>query len=387
MFKEIDFATVFYIRSFLKEEFQKSCFLTSARPNRVLIGMFVSFSSITNERTVHVDIQDRHMGGYRIANSCNNRRIRCKRNASRICCHTARHDSKPMRFYPNNSRQTALLIQNKIGIGKRRMVVVSSNGISEILALGLAIPPACFDSECQRSKDMLYVASLLVPSMVFGVAALMILKSKDSIPENYQVFDDERTGNAFLAPEGSEPARDRKGKLAYRPYSYTPYPVDASVDDEEVRILVGPVGNLQPQSFMFPHILNSPSEIVVIQLPRPLGLVFEEEEQTGHAVIVDIIKGSHAAKLCQRASLDPSLEYSAPKEGDVLRAITCTNIVYQTGALLFGAQKPQRSIILFGADGQKWASISAALRKGLYEDGNVTVVLERQNKNEKDGRQ
>ena len=47
------------------------------------------------------------------------------------------------------------------------------------------------------------------------------------------------------------------------------------------------------------------------------------------------------------------------------------------GALLFGAQRPQRSIVMFGADGQRWPVVSGALREGLVADGDVTLVLER----------
>lgn len=43
--------------------------------------------------------------------------------------------------------------------------------------------------------------------------------------------------------------------------------------------------------------------------------------------------------------------------GDVLRGFTCTNFVYRTQAL-FGAQAPQRTIVLYGADKQKWPQAS-----------------------------
>jgi hypothetical protein len=108
-----------------------------------------------------------------------------------------------------------------------------------------------------------------------------------------------------------------------------------------------------------------------------LGIVFEEESKTGRAVVAEVVPGSNAEQLRKRAALDPALAASAPKEGDVLRAVTCTNIVYQTGALLFGAQTPKRALVVFGADGQRWPNVAAALQKGLAADGNVTLVLER----------
>lgn len=38
---------------------------------------------------------------------------------------------------------------------------------------------------------------------------------------------------------------------------------------------------------------------------------------------------------------------------------------------------PTRSIVVFGADGQTWPQVIAALQKGLVSDGPVTLVLER----------
>lgn len=62
--------------------------------------------------------------------------------------------------------------------------------------------------------------------------------------------------------------------------------------------------------------------------------------------------GGHAEQLAKRAALNPALAATAAQEGDVLRACTATNIVYQPAALAFGAQKPKRAIVVFGADGQ-----------------------------------
>lgn len=55
--------------------------------------------------------------------------------------------------------------------------------------------------------------------------------------------------------------------------------------------------------------------------------------------------------------------------------------VYKTGALLFGAQIPERTIVVFGADLQKWPNVAAALQRGLVSDGPVTLVLERKEEN------
>lgn len=62
--------------------------------------------------------------------------------------------------------------------------------------------------------------------------------------------------------------------------------------------------------------------------------------------------GGHAEQLARRTALNPALAATAAQEGDVLRACTTTNIVYQPAALAFGAQRPKRAIVVFGADGQ-----------------------------------
>jgi hypothetical protein len=64
----------------------------------------------------------------------------------------------------------------------------------------------------------------------------------------------------------------------------------------------------------------------------------------------------------QRARLDRLQAGGAPAVGDVLRACTCTTFVFPTNSL-FGAQPPQRHIVCYGADQQKWTqvhSLSAA---------------------------
>jgi len=87
--------------------------------------------------------------------------------------------------------------------------------------------------------------------------------------------------------------------------------------------------------------------------------------------------GGHAEQLAKKARLNTSLAASSPREGDVLRACTATNIVYQPAALAFGMQQPRRTVVVYGADGQGWPQVAAALQKGLVADGPVTLVLER----------
>ena len=51
-------------------------------------------------------------------------------------------------------------------------------------------------------------------------------------------------------------------------------------------------------------------------------------------------------------------------------------MVLQTQAL-WGAAAPKRTIVMYGADKQKWPQVMGALRKGDKSDGHVTMVVER----------
>ena len=209
--------------------------------------------------------------------------------------------------------------------------------------------------------------------------------TSETSEEEPPYFEDKDTGIIFQSSrQGTVPARDRFGELSYRPISYTPWPVEASALEKEscesIRIPVGPIGATQPRSFIFDRILPQPSVMIVVTLPRPLGIIFEEDvRHGGRAVVVDIVPGGSADRLTKKASLSPTvLAKTSPKVGDVLRACTCTNVVYKTAALMFGAQTPERVVVVFGADQQRWPDVATALKRGLVADGEVTLVLERQ---------
>lgn len=174
------------------------------------------------------------------------------------------------------------------------------------------------------------------------------------------------------------------------------------------------------------RVLRQPSQIVQTTLPRPLGIIFEEDARQKRAVISGFMDGSPAAQLAQvhagcrmhthvtvadsrlrlhepshrtsgsarlcpdcvachlppapecvpasvlyrvglsspdppcpplqRARLDRSQAAGAPAVGDVLRACTCTTFVFPTNSL-FGAKPPQRHIVCYGADQQKWTQV------------------------------
>jgi len=62
------------------------------------------------------------------------------------------------------------------------------------------------------------------------------------------------------------------------------------------------------------------------------------------------------AVYIQVAKLNQSWR-SVAQVGDVLRACTCTNLVYATRSLL-GVKAPVRTIVVYGADNQKWPKVS-----------------------------
>ena len=68
-----------------------------------------------------------------------------------------------------------------------------------------------------------------------------------------QVFEDSETGAVFQSGESVSPERDRKGELAFRAVSYTPWPVEEGAEGDRVRVPVGPVSNTQPRTYVFPR--------------------------------------------------------------------------------------------------------------------------------------
>ena len=44
------------------------------------------------------------------------------------------------------------------------------------------------------------------------------------------------------------------------------------------------------RTYVFPKLLPQPSEVLAVELPRPLGLVFEYDERLRQAVCVDVVR-------------------------------------------------------------------------------------------------
>lgn len=59
----------------------------------------------------------------------------------------------------------------------------------------------------------------------------------------------------------------------------------------------------------------------------------------------------------QKAKLDRSRASYTPAKGDILRAITCTQLMYETSSM-FGASPPRQTIGLYSADNQKWPEVN-----------------------------
>lgn len=168
-----------------------------------------------------------------------------------------------------------------------------------------------------------------------------------------------------------------QGELAFRAVSYTPYPVEEGVEGERLRIEVGPTDRRVPRTYLFEKKLRQPSKLLTVTLPRPLGIVLEEDKRRKRVVVSGTITGSRAEQKAQLAKVDRARQWEAPLPGDVLRACTCTTLMYPANSLILGMQPPQRYVVLYGADGQRWEKVSIALKRGLVSDGPVTLVLER----------
>lgn len=244
--------------------------------------------------------------------------------------------------------------------------------------IAAAVPSICFDSQCAANADAAFLTALAIPLVAAcAVGAWVLRPPPKELMDSGRVFEDPKTGTIFEAPEGFSPELDKNSLLAFKPISYTPWPVASDAPGERVRIDVGKVGSTEPRTFVFEKVLPGSSEIVCVSLPRPLGVVFEYDQQKKRAFVADFIPGGNAEQRSKVAKLDSGRAKQAVLNGDVLRACTCTCPVWPTKAL-FGAVAPEQHIVVYGADKTKWASLRTALKRGRFKDGPVTLVVERQ---------
>ena len=91
------------------------------------------------------------------------------------------------------------------------------------------------------------------------------------------------------------------------------------------------------------------------------------------------LPGGNADQKYRSAKLDwTRLAPTAVQEGDVLRALTTTTVQFGSGAVVGDLSGSSRVLGVYGADGQKWPQVMAALKRGYKADGEVTLILERQ---------
>lgn len=279
----------------------------------------------------------------------------------------------------------------------------------------------CFDAACQATQDRAFVAAVLFPlAASLAAGAYVWNQPSRSVPSSSspstsssppdeeggasgsstttttvttELFEDPSTGVVFEARPGEKPPeRDRRGELAFRAVSFTPFPVEEGCEGERVRVEVGPVSSKVPRTYVFEKRLSGPSRIVAVSLARPAGVVFAESKKTRlrvvekkPAVVVDeLLEGSPAARRAAAAALDPSLADAAVLPGDLLRGFTTTNFVFRGAGALLGVAPASREVVIFGADGQGWNAVTAALKRGSASDGDITLIVERREEKRED---
>ena len=169
------------------------------------------------------------------------------------------------------------------------------------LPLAFQPPNVCFDADCAAAVDASFAAAIAVPLLAAAAVGAWVLRPppKDLL-DSGQVFEDPATGTLFEAPQGVSPEVDknvrgrREGRLsvvgnpwlsggglygassaggawppapslasqrpsqlgssrppqsllAFKPISYTPWPVPSDAPGERIRIEVGKVGATEPR--------------------------------------------------------------------------------------------------------------------------------------------
>lgn len=168
---------------------------------------------------------------------------------------------------------------------------------------------------------------------------------------------------------------------------------ETALEEVTVKIKVGPVRGLSEKVYKFQKIFGPSSSIVVVTLPKPLGIVFEESPLRNaygknRIMVGELIAGGNA----DRASRVAQLFLGAPRKnaqsniplvnggvlpGDILRATTTAGVLVD----FFGIRRPQRVMDLYVADGRPWHLVMRALHASFVADGGLTLVLERRNTN------
>ncbi|KAK3247873.1 hypothetical protein CYMTET_42646 [Cymbomonas tetramitiformis] len=144
---------------------------------------------------------------------------------------------------------------------------------------------------------------------------------------------------------------------------------------EPIKLTVGKVGAEVSRRFFVQKTLPDASEIHVVTLERPAGIVFAQDEGSSSIVVGGLIEGGNAFQLNRVAQLTQQMG-TAPKEGDVLRGATSVEVDYGAGALV-GSSLPDRVIVYYEMDKLDWETAMNCLRRGKTTDGPVQFVIER----------
>ncbi|MEW5305499.1 MAG: hypothetical protein WDW36_008033 [Sanguina aurantia] len=137
----------------------------------------------------------------------------------------------------------------------------------------------------------------------------------------------------------------QQGEIVCRAVGYTPWPVDSGTAGDRVRVDVGPINERKARSYVFERLLPKSSELVVVTLPqRPLGVMLTWDERRNRVVVEQLAEGSDAGRREKKSKLDRRFRQEAVLPDDLVRGVTCTNLVYPEGAL-WGAKLPERHIV------------------------------------------
>ncbi|MEW5318971.1 MAG: hypothetical protein WDW38_010149 [Sanguina aurantia] len=235
----------------------------------------------------------------------------------------------------------------------------------------------CF-TEADQNLLWTFLLPLLFPTLAaLGAMAIVSRLPKTPLPERRREPERPPPGNRSASPD-FVPELDKQGDIVCRAVGYTPWPVDSGTPGDRVRVEVGPINEKKARSYVFERLLPKNSELVVVTLPqRPLGVMLTWDERRNRVVVEQLAEGSDAGRREKKSKLDKRFRQEAVLPDDLVRGVTCTNLVYPDGAL-WGAKLPERHIVLYGVEDRlMWSGVRGAMQRGTMKDGPVTFVLER----------
>jgi len=230
-------------------------------------------------RTIHCIETSRHRVST-IKISCVERQQQRPRNWGGFAAHPARAATQQHRR-PTRWRRTPSPTAAALTLAAAATIAPSAGALA-------FVPPVCFDQECAAGADAAFLVALAVPLLAAAALAAYVLRPPPAhLVESGRVFEDPATGTLFEAPEGVTPEVDKNVRalccvssgwlelvqmfssrclhrlqpppphihtpphapqqdmLAFKPISYTPWPVPADAPGERIRIGVGKAGSTE----------------------------------------------------------------------------------------------------------------------------------------------